>query len=187
MEGGSIDVNGRGTLLTTEDACSTKNARRGIRISAAGFKNGAARQSRREKYNLARQGHRGDDTHGHVDDLCRFVNRRTVVLVREKNRHDANYKPLEENWDACAERAWKMASKLDVVALPMPAPLHFDGVRLPASYANFYICNAAFWCRRFNDPNDLVALGVLGELFPARRWSESTPWIWCGALERCIA
>jgi agmatine deiminase len=110
----------------------------------------------------------GDDTHGHVDDLCRFVDRRTVVLVREKNRNDSNYKPLEENWERLRGARLEDGGKMDVVALPMPAPLHFDGVRLPASYANFYISNSVVLVPTFNDPNDRVALGVLGELFSDR-------------------
>jgi agmatine deiminase len=110
----------------------------------------------------------GDDTHGHVDDLCRFVNRRTVVLVRETNRRDANYKPLEQNWERLRGARLEDGGKMDVVALPMPAPLHFDGVRLPASYANFYISNSAVLVPTFNDSNDRVALGILGELFPDR-------------------
>jgi agmatine deiminase len=110
----------------------------------------------------------GDDTHGHVDDLCRFVNARTVVLVREKNRSDANYKPLEENWERLRGVLLENGSKIEVVALPMPAPLYFEGVRLPASYANFYITNSAVLVPTFNDPNDRVALGILGELFPGR-------------------
>jgi agmatine deiminase len=103
-----------------------------------------------------------------VDDLCRFVNARTVVLVREKNRSDANYKPLEENWERLRGVLLENGSKIEVVALPMPAPLYFEGVRLPASYANFYITNSAVLVPTFNDPNDRVALGILGELFPGR-------------------
>jgi agmatine deiminase len=103
-----------------------------------------------------------------VDDLCRFVNARTVVLVREKNRSDANYKPLEENWERLRGVRLENGSKIEVVALPMPAPLYFEGVRLPASYANFYITNSAVLVPTFNDPNDRVALGILGELFPGR-------------------
>jgi agmatine deiminase len=91
-----------------------------------------------------------------------------VVLVREKNRSDANYKPLEENWERLRGVLLENGSKIEVVALPMPAPLYFEGVRLPASYANFYITNSAVLVPTFNDPNDRVALGILGELFPGR-------------------
>jgi agmatine deiminase len=110
----------------------------------------------------------GDDTHGHVDDLCRFVNPRTVVLVEEKNPKDVNYRPLAENWERMADLRLEDGGKPEVVALPMPGPLLFDGDRLPASYANFYIANAAVLVPTFNDPNDRVALGILGELFKDR-------------------
>ncbi len=110
----------------------------------------------------------GDDTHGHVDDLCRFVNRRTVVLCREKNPRDANYRALEENWERIRSMRLEDGSRIEVVPLPMPAPLVFDGVRLPASYANFYIANAAVIVPTFNDPADRIALSTLADLFPGR-------------------
>ena len=110
----------------------------------------------------------GDDTHGHVDDICRFVNPTTVVLIRETRRTDLNYRPLAENWERIRDLRLEDGSKPEVVALPMPAPLFLDGERLPASYANFYIANAAVLVPTFNDPNDRVALGILGELFKDR-------------------
>jgi agmatine deiminase len=169
LEGGSIDVNGRGTLLTTEE-CLLDQKRQ---VRNPGFSRADSEAALRDNLGVKNivwlgKGIAGDDTHGHVDDLCRFVNRRTVVLVREKNRHDSNYKPLEENWERLRRARLEDGSKMEVVALPMPAPLHFDGVRLPASYANFYISNSAVLVPTFNDPNDHVALGILGELFPDR-------------------
>ncbi|MGA8023832.1 MAG: agmatine deiminase family protein [Candidatus Acidiferrales bacterium] len=169
LEGGSIDVNGRGTLLTTEE-CLLDQKRQARNPH---FSRSDTEMALRENLGVKNiiwlgKGIAGDDTHGHVDDLCRFVDRRTVVLVREKNRHDANYKPLEENWERLRGARLEDDSKLNVVALPMPAPLHFDGVRLPASYANFYICNSAVLVPTFNDPQDRVALGILGELFSGR-------------------
>jgi agmatine deiminase len=110
----------------------------------------------------------GDDTHGHVDDICRFVSASTMVLIREDNRKDINYRPLAENWERVQDFRLEDGSKPEVVALPMPKPLTFDGERLPASYANFYISNAAVIVPTFNDSNDRVALGILGELFKDR-------------------
>jgi agmatine deiminase len=110
----------------------------------------------------------GDDTHGHIDDICRFVNRNTVVLIKETNKRDINYKPLAENWERIQDLRLEDGSKPEVVALPMPAPLMHDGFRLPASYANFYISNACVIVPTFNDVNDRVALGILGELFKDR-------------------
>jgi len=110
----------------------------------------------------------GDDTHGHIDDIGRFVNPRTLVLIRESNRKDVNYRPLAENWDRIQDLRLEDGTRPEVVPLPMPAPLYFDGFRLPASYANFYVANAAVLVPTFNDPNDRVALGTLGELFKGR-------------------
>ncbi len=91
-----------------------------------------------------------------------------MVLIREKNSNDANYRPLEENWERIKDVRLEDGSKIEAIELPMPAPLFFDGVRLPASYANFYITNGAILMPTFNDPNDRVALGILSELFPGR-------------------
>jgi agmatine deiminase len=110
----------------------------------------------------------GDDTHGHVDDLCRFVGPRTVVLCRESDPSDANYRPLEENRERLEGMRLEDGSRIEVVKLPMPAPLFLDGQRLPASYANFYISNEAVLVPTFNDPNDRIALGTLAELFRDR-------------------
>jgi agmatine deiminase len=90
------------------------------------------------------------------------------VLIREKNQRDVNYRPLEENWERIRSARLEDGGKIEAVELPMPSPLHFDGVRLPASYANFYITNAAVLVPTFNDPNDRVALGILSELFRDR-------------------
>ena len=110
----------------------------------------------------------GDDTHGHVDDVCRFVGPRTVVLCQEKNWHDVNYRPLAENRERLEGLRLEDGSKVDIVPLPMPTPLFFNGQRLPASYANFYISNAAVLVPTFNDPKDRHALGILAELFRDR-------------------
>ena len=110
----------------------------------------------------------GDDTHGHVDDLCRFIDPRTVVLCNEADSRDVNYRALQENRERLEGMRLEDGSKIEVVALPLPAPLYFDGQRLPASYANFYIANGAVLVPTFNDPNDRTALGLLAELFSDR-------------------
>jgi agmatine deiminase len=110
----------------------------------------------------------GDDTHGHVDDICRFVNPKTVVLIKEDDPRDINYRTLAENWERIQDFRLEDGSKPEVVPLPMPAPLYFDGGRLPASYANFYISNAAVIVPTFNDPNDRAALTILAKQFPDR-------------------
>ena len=169
LEGGGIEVNGHGTLLTTEECyLDPKIQVRNPGLEKSEFETALKNYlGVRNVFWLAR-GPAGDDTHGHIDDICRFVSPRTLVLVREKNSKDVNYRPLAENWERIHELRLEDGSKPEVVALPMPAPLYFDRVRLPASYANFYIGNAAVIVPTFNDPNDRLALGILGELFKDR-------------------
>jgi agmatine deiminase len=169
IEGGGIDVNGHGTLITTEECyldpvTQVRNPGFDRTSYEAAFR---AWLGVRNIWWLA-GGPVGDDTHGHVDDICRFVDRDTIVLVREDNPADVNYRALSENWERVGDLRLEDGRKPEVVALPMPAPLYFEGERLPASYANFYIANAAVIVPTFNDPNDRVALGILGELFRDR-------------------
>jgi agmatine deiminase len=169
LEGGGIDVNGRGTLLTTEECyLDPKTQVRNPGVGRGEFEEALKANLGVTNICWLPGGVVGDDTHGHVDDICRFVNPSTVVLIREDNPKDVNHRPLAENWDRIQDLRLEDGSKPEVVALPMPAPLFFDGDRLPASYANFYIANAAVLVPTFNDPNDRVALGILGELFRDR-------------------
>jgi len=169
MEGGGMELNGRGTLLSTEECYLHPK----IQVRNPGLGKKEIETALRDYLGVTNcfwlaKGPKGDDTHGHIDDICRFVNARTLVLVREKNPRDENYRPLAENWERIRDLRLEDGQRPEVVELPMPAPLYFDGVRLPASYANFYICNAAVIVPTFNDPNDRVALGILGELFRDR-------------------
>jgi len=169
LEGGAIDVNGRGTLITTEE-CLLDPA---VQVRNPGFSRADYETVFRDLLGIRNvlwlgSGIAGDDTHGHVDDLCRFTGPRTVVLCREENASDANYPALEENRERLQGMRLEDGSKVDVVALPMPAPVVFDGRRLPASYANFYVANTAVLVPTFNDPSDRTALGILGELFRDR-------------------
>jgi len=169
LEGGSIDVNGRGTIITTEECLldpviQTRNPG----FSRQDYETVFAKYLGATQTLWLGRGIAGDDTHGHVDDLCRFVNETTVVLCRESDPHDANYAPLAENRERLEGMRLAGGSRLEVVELPMPTPLMFHGQRLPASYANFYIANAAVLVPTFNDVNDRQALGLLGELFTDR-------------------
>jgi agmatine deiminase len=166
LEGGGIDVNGRGTVLTTEECLldpkvQVRNPGLGRQQIESGLK---ANLGVSNVLWLGR-GIAGDDTHGHVDDVCRFVGPGTVVLCQENDPRDANYMPLAENRERLQSMRLENGSRIEVIGLPMPAPLYLDGHRLPASYANFYIANAAVLAPTFNDPNDRLALGILAELF----------------------
>lgn len=169
LEGGSIDVNGRGTLITTEECLLDQTNQ----VRNPGFDRGDVEESLRVYLGVTNilwlgRGIAGDDTHGHVDDICRFVGPGTVVLCHEGNPHDVNYRPLEENRERLEGMRLEDGSRIEVISLPMPEPLYLDSQRLPASYANFYISNAAVLVPTFNDPMDRVALGILKEIFPDR-------------------
>jgi agmatine deiminase len=169
LEGGSIDVNGRETLLTTEECLLDETTQvRNPGLTRSEIETALSAYLGVTKVLWLGRGIAGDDTHGHVDDICRFVGPRTVVLCQEKNSRDANYRPLEENRERLEGMRLEDGFRIEVVPLPMPAPLYLDGQRLPASYANFYISNAAVLVPTFNDPNDRVALGVLAELIKDR-------------------
>ena len=163
LEGGSIDVNGAGLLMTTEECLlSPVQARNPDRtreqVEAKLYEYLGA-----DRVLWLRNGIAGDDTHGHVDDLARFTGRDSLVIVSEADKSDANYEPLRENLAIAKE------FPVRVRTLPMPAPLVFDGQRLPASYANFYIANRTVLVPVFNDPNDRIALNTIAECFPDRQ------------------
>jgi agmatine deiminase len=169
LEGGSIDVNGRGTLLTTEECLLDQR----VQPRNPGLSHAELEGVLRDFLGVTNilwlgKGIAGDDTHGHVDDVCRFVGPRTVVLCSESDSRDANYGALQENRERLDGMRLEDGSKIEVVPLPMPAPLCFDGQRVPASYANFYIANGAVLVPTFNDPNDRLALGILAELIKDR-------------------
>ena len=169
LEGGSIDVNGRGTLLTTEECLLDPK----IQVRNPGFTQQDYESVFRDNLDATKvlwlgRGIAGDDTHGHIDDVCRFVGPRTVVLCEEKNAHDPNHRPLAENRERLEGMRLEDGGRIEIVSLPMPAPLSFEGRRLPASYANFYVGNTTVLVPTFNDPNDRVVLGILGELFRDR-------------------
>jgi agmatine deiminase len=168
LEGGSIDVNGRGTLLTTEECLLSTTQERNP---------GSTRQDYEQVFRdylgatqvlWLRNGIAGDDTHGHVDDLARFVNPTTIVTVVENDPSDANHSALKENLSILRAAKDPTGKSFRIETLPMPAPIYFDGQRLPASYANFYIANKLVIVPTFNDVNDRVALNTLASLFPDR-------------------
>ena len=166
LEGGSIEVNGAETLLTTESCLLNQN--RNPTLSRDEI------EQRLRDYLGVRDvlwlgdGIAGDDTDGHIDDLARFVSQRAVVAVVEKDRNDANYQPLQENLVRLRQMQID-GQPLDIIPLPMPRKIVRDGLRLPASYANFYIANSCVLVPTFADPADEVALSILADCFPSRR------------------
>ena len=169
LEGGGIEVNGRGTLLTTEECYLDPEIQvRNPGLDRKDFEKALNDYLGATNVFWLAGGVTGDDTHGHVDDICRFVDRKTLVLVKEGDTEDVNYGPLNENWDRIQDLRLEDGSRPEVIALPMPDPIFFDRCRLPASYANFYIANHAVLVPTFNDPKDRLALGLLGELFKDR-------------------
>lgn len=168
LEGGSIDVNGAGLMLTTEECLLSTTQHRNPPLDRDDYEAVFRKFLGIEKTLWLNRGIAGDDTHGHVDDLARFVGARTVVVVQEELESDENFAQLRENLERLEGMTDTAGGKLEVVPLPMPKPLVFRGVRLPASYANFYIANGVVIVPTFNDPADRVALGTLAELFPDR-------------------
>lgn len=166
LEGGSIDVNGAGLLLTTEECLLSHVQERNPGFGREDYEAVFRDWLGIEKVIWLENGIAGDDTHGHVDDLARFVNANTVVVASEKNRDDANYAALATNWKRLKAATGLDGKPLQVAALPMPAPVFFEGQLLPASYANFYIANGIVLVPVFNDPNDRVALNTLAKLMP---------------------
>jgi agmatine deiminase len=168
LEGGSIDTDGQGLLLTTEECLLSEVQQRNPGLSRERIEEVLRETLGVERVLWLGRGIAGDDTHGHVDDLARFVRPGTIVLASEERADDANFEPLREN-RARLESARDLNGRpFKVVALPMPSPVVFDGRRLPASYANFYIANAAVLVPVFNDRNDEQALRILSGLFTDR-------------------
>jgi agmatine deiminase len=168
LEGGSIDVNGRGTLLTTEECLQSNVQERNPGFTKRDYEEVFRAQLGVTNVLWLGNGIAGDDTHGHVDDLSRFVNATTVVTIVEEDPKDANYAPLQDNLARLKDMKDQDGKPLRVETLPMPRPVWFDGQRLPASYANFYIANKLVLVPTFNDANDRVALNTLSKLFPQR-------------------
>ncbi len=168
LEGGSIDVNGRGTLLTTEECLQSK-----VQERNPGFTKQDYEEMFREYLGITKvlwlgNGIAGDDTHGHVDDLTRFTDANTVVTIVEEDPNDANYAALQDNLKRLQSMTDQDGKALRVETLPVPGAVEFNGQRLPASYANFYIANKLVLVPTFNDANDRVALNTLAKLFPGR-------------------
>ena len=167
LEGGSIDVNGAGTCLTTEQCLLNRN--RNPDMSREEIEKFLKDVLGVSHFIWLGEGIVGDDTDGHIDDIARFISPTTIACVLEKNFQDENYASLRENYERLQNAQDQDGNRLSVVTLPCPASVGYQGSRLPASYANFYIANEVVLVPVFDDPNDRNALGILQELFPDRR------------------
>jgi agmatine deiminase len=168
LEGGSIDVNGVGTILTTEECLLSKVQQRNPHMNRADYERAFADYLGAPHSIWLGKGIEGDDTHGHVDDLARFVAKDTVITMVEPNTKDGNHAPLRANLRRLQTARDQDGKQLTVIEIPMPQAVVFEGRRLPASYANFYIANGVVLVPVFNRPNDRIALNTLAELFPSR-------------------
>ncbi|MBI3331986.1 agmatine deiminase family protein [Candidatus Peregrinibacteria bacterium] len=167
LEGGSIDTNGKGTLLTTSSCLLHPNRNPGMTKEQI-------EENLKEYLGMTQvlwldHGIAGDDTNGHIDDMSRFIGPKTVYTVVEENPEDENYAGLEENRTSLEQMKDQEGNALEVIAVPQPAPIYYQGMRLPASYANFYIGNDAVLLPVFNDPHDAFAIETLKKAFPTRR------------------
>jgi agmatine deiminase len=166
LEGGSIEVNGAGACLTTEQCLLNRN--RNPHLSRAEIELFLKNTLGVNHVIWLGEGVVGDDTDGHIDDIARFANPNTVVSIVESNPKDDNYKFLQENLERLRSATDQDGKKLSIVTLPCPGAVYCEGTRLPASYANFYVANEVVLAPMFDDPNDGKALGILQELFPKR-------------------
>lgn len=167
LEGGSIDVNGRGTLLTTESCLLNPN--RNPELDRAQIEKLLSDYLGATNILWLGDGISGDDTDGHIDDLTRFVSADTVVTMIEEDEGDENHRPLRENLERLKEMKDERGQRLRIVTIQMPEPIYFDGQRLPASYANFYVANEAVLVPTYGGKHDAKALETFENLFPGKR------------------
>jgi agmatine deiminase len=168
LEGGSIDTNGQGVLLTTEECLLSEVQQRNPGASREEMERAFHDYLGIDQVIWLDRGIAGDDTHGHVDDITRFVGSETIVTAIEPDTSDYNHEPLAENLERLKAARTPQGKQYTIVELPLPRPVVFRGQRLPASYANFYIANGAVLMPTFHDRNDRVALNILSEVFPDR-------------------
>ncbi len=189
LEGGSIDTNGAGCLLTTEECLLSTVQQRNPGVSKQQLEQAFHDYLGIDQTIWLNRGCAGDDTHGHVDDITRFVAENTILTALEPNTADENHLPLAENLERLHAARTLAGKPFEIRTLPMPAPVTFEGQRLPASYANFYIANSLVLVPTFNDPNDRIALNTVADCFPDRTITgiHCTDFIWgLGALH-CMA
>lgn len=190
VEGGAIEVNGKGSLITSEECLLHPT----IQVRNTSFTKADYEAVFKQYLGITNviwlgNGIEGDDTHGHIDDLARFVNEDTIITVLEDNPKDNNYKPLQDNLKRLQSATLETGKKPNIVTLPMPKRIDFDGIRLPASYANFLILNKTVLVPTFNDANDRKALNIIAKCFPDREiiGINATDFIWGFGTLHCLS
>ncbi len=168
LEGGSIDTNGGGILLTTEECLLSEVQQRNPGVSREQLEHAFHDYLGIDQVLWLNRGIAGDDTHGHIDDISRFVAPTTILTAVEPNTTDPNHEPLRENLQRLKAARTLDGKQFTIVELPLPRPVVFRGQRLPASYANFYVANGLVLMPTFHDPSDRVALSILADVFPDR-------------------
>ena len=190
VEGGAIDTNGCGTLLTSEECLMHPSIQvRNVHFTKADYEAVFKEYLGVTNVIWVGDGIEGDDTHGHIDDLCRFVNEDTIVTIVEDDQKDANYQPLQENLKRLQNAKLENGQPPKIVCLPMPKRLDFEDLRLPASYANFLILNHCVVVPTFNDSKDRIALNILADCFPDREiiGINATDFIWGFGTLHCLS
>jgi agmatine deiminase len=168
LEGGSIDTNGDGILLTTEECLLSEVQQRNSGVSREQLEQAFHDFLGIDQVIWLGRGVAGDDTHGHIDDITRFVGPATIVTAIEPDTSDPNHEPLAENLARLKAARTRDGRQFTLIELPLPRPVVFRGQRLPASYANFYVANGLVLVPTFHDPNDRIALNILAQVFPDR-------------------
>ena len=188
LEGGALDTDGDGTVLVTEQCLLTGEQARNPGLTAEEYEQALGAYLGARQVIWLEGGCAGDDTGGHVDDVARFTGEATVVLAHEPDPAEDNHHVSQANLARLRQATDARGRSLRVVPLPMPRPLYFDGERLPASYANFYIANGRVLVPTFNDPADRVALRTLADLFPGRQviGIHSTDLVWGFGALHCL-
>jgi len=168
LEGGSIDTNGQGVMLTTEECLLSDVQQRNPGVSREQLERAFSGYLGIDQVIWLGRGIAGDDTHGHVDDITRFVGPTTILTAVEPKVSDPNHQPLAENLERLKAVRTSEGKQFTIVELPLPRPVVFRNQRLPASYANFYIANGLVLVPTFHDPSDRIALGIIAQAFPDR-------------------
>ncbi|MFA6704655.1 MAG: agmatine deiminase family protein [Bacteroidales bacterium] len=187
MEGGSVDFNGKGTLLTTTSCLLNEN--RNFNLNQADIEEKLINYYGVDNVIWLGDGIEGDDTDGHIDDITRFINEDTIITVIEENKRDKNYHPLQENLQLLTKARLENGKQMNIVELPMPDEVVWEDQRLPASYANFYIANESVIVPIFNSKNDNKAIYILEECFKDRKiiGIDSTEIIWGLGSFHCLS